>query len=154
MSANPANLPKTKDQPSPDISVETGKTQRVIAWSSFFFALLQSICTFFAALDGLRLAIGISSLAVSASVGTAMDRFHTDWIRVPMIAFALFGSLLNLIILFQVRRLRKRPASQWRQQPLSQHKIRMERLQLALSVATLILVGVEEFLHFRWCGHL
>jgi hypothetical protein len=50
---------------------ETGSAQSAIAWSGFFFALLQSVCTFFAALDGLRLLIGIGSLAVSAGVATA-----------------------------------------------------------------------------------
>jgi hypothetical protein len=154
MSATPA---KPLDSESPLSTVmpdETGTTRGVIAWSSFFFALLQSVCTFFAALDGLRLAIGIGSLAVSAGVGTAMDRFHQDWIRVPMMGLALVGSLLNLVILAQVRRLRNRPASQWRRIPLSPHKIRMERVQIVLSIATLVLIGLEEYLHLRWCGHL
>jgi len=62
--------------------------------------------------------------------------------------------LLNLAVLAQVRHLRNRPASQWRQAPLSQHKILMEHVQLALSVATLALVGIEEYLHLRWHGHL
>jgi hypothetical protein len=133
---------------------ETGRARGVIAWSSFFFALLQSVCTFFFALDGVRLLLGITSLAVSAGVGAAFDRFHTDWIRVPMISFALFGSLANLALLYQIRRLRRRPASQWRQQPVSRHKLRMERLQFVLSIATLVLVGVEEYLHFLGHRHL
>jgi hypothetical protein len=128
--------------------------QGVIVWSSFFFAVLQSICTFFAAVDGLRLVIGVGSLAVSAGIGTAMDRFHQDWIRVPMMVLALLGSSLNLMILMQIRYLRNRPASRWRQRPLSPSRIRMERVQMALSLATLVLIGVEEYLHFRWCGHL
>ena len=67
---------------------------------------------------------------------------------------ALLGALLNLAVLAQVRYLRIRPASQWRQEPLSQHKIRMERVQLGLSVATLVLIGIEEYPHVQWCGHL
>lgn len=134
--------------------VENVSAQGVIVWSSFFFAVLQSICTFFAAVDGLRLVIGVGSLAVSAGIGTAMDRFHQDWIRVPMMVLALLGSSLNLMILMQIRHLRNRPASRWRQRPLSPSRIRMERVQMALSLATLVLIGVEEYLHFRWCGHL
>jgi hypothetical protein len=111
----------------------------VIVWSSFFFAVLQSICTFFAAVDGLRLVIGVGSLAVSAGIGTAMDRFHQDWIRVPMMVLALLGSSLNLMILMQIRHLRNRPASQWRQRSPSPSRIRMERVQMALSFATLVL---------------
>jgi hypothetical protein len=154
MSATPAKPLNSESPLSKAMPDETGTTREVIAWSSFFFALLQSVCTFFAALDGLRLAIGIGSLAVSAGVGSAMDRFHQDWIRIPMMGLALVGSLLNLVILAQVRHLRNRPASQWRRIPLSPHKIRMERVQIVLSLATLVLIGVEEYLHLRWCGHL
>lgn len=147
--------PQTSESaPRQLIPAETGRAQGVIAWSSFFFALLQSVCTVFAALDGVRLLIGVSSLALSASVGSALDRFHTDWLRVPMIGLALLGSLLNLAVLMQIRYLRNRPASQWRQKPVSPRKLRMERLQFFLSIATLILVAVEEYLHFRWCHHL
>jgi len=71
-----------------------------------------------------------------------------------MMGLALLGVLLNLAVLAQVRYLRNRPASQWRQGALSQHKIRMERVQLALSVATVALIGIEEYLHLRSQGHL
>jgi hypothetical protein len=121
----------------------------LVAWSSFFFAVLQSVCTVFVALSGLRLLIGISSLAISAGVGTALDRFHANWIRIPMIGLALIGSLLNLAVLMQIWRLRSRPASRWRQKPVTLHTLRMERLQLFLSLATFLLIGIEEYLHFR-----
>jgi len=122
--------------------------QGLIAWSSLFFALLQSICGAVVAINGLRLAICIGSLALSTGAGAAMVRFHTDAIRVPMIVIALLGSLLNLAILMHVRHLRNRPAAQWRQKPLTQHQKRSELAQLILSLATLILIGVEEYLHF------
>lgn len=131
-----------------------GNARTTIAWSSFFFALLQSICTFFGALNGLRLLIGAGSLAISAGLVSAMARFHTSSIRIPMIVLALAGSLLNLVVLAQVRRLRRRPASQWRQQPLSPRAIRMERWQIILSIATLVLIGIEEYLHVLWHGHV
>jgi hypothetical protein len=149
MSTTSAKPPESGNQPSQPAGKD-GKARGVIAWSSFFFALLQSICTFFAALNGLRVAIGVGSLALSAAVGSAIDRFHADWLRIPMIVLALLGSLLNLVVLWQIRRLRRRPASQWRQQPVSPGKIRMERLQMILSVATLVLIAVEEYWHIRW----
>jgi hypothetical protein len=71
-----------------------------------------------------------------------------------MVSVALIGSLLNLAILGQLRRLRRRPASLWRQQPPSARKLRMERLQFVLSVATLALISVEELLHYHYSGHL
>lgn len=120
----------------------------VIAWSSFLFALLQNICGAVVAINGLRLAIGIGSLALTTGAGAFLVHFHQDWIRRPMLALALVGSLLNLAILMHVRHLRKRPASQWRQRPLSAHKLKMERVQFVLSVLTLLLIGIEEYLHF------
>ncbi len=81
-----------------------------------------------------------------------VGRFHADALRIPMMVFALIGSLLNLVVLAQIRRLRRRPASQWRQQPPGPHKLRMERLQIVLSIATLALVAVEEILHYHLHG--
>jgi hypothetical protein len=126
----------------------------VIAWSSLLFATLQSVCTFFAALDGLRTAIGIGAFALAESAGKWIDRFHVDWLRVPMISIAVTGSLLNLLVLWQVRRLRSKPAAQWRQQPVSARKLRMEWAQIALAVLTLALVTIEERQHLLWTGHL
>jgi hypothetical protein len=149
--STPSAKPSEPESPPPPhhIPGETGKAQGIIAWSSFFFAILQSICTFFAALEGLRLLIGVGSLAIAAWMGTALDRLHADWIRLPMIGLAFVGSLVNLVVLLQLRRLRNRPAAQWRQKPLSPRKIRMERVQMILSIATLVIICVEEYLHFR-----
>jgi hypothetical protein len=129
-------------------------THNVIACSSLLFAVLQSVCTFFAALDGLRVAIGLSSLVLAAGTAATIDRFHVDWLRIPMISLALLGSVLNLVVLWQVRRLRRLPAARWRQVPPSPGKLRRERVQLALSIVTLILLSLEERQHLIWLHHL
>ncbi len=147
MSITPAEQMTSEDASSPLIPREMVRSQGAIAWSSFFLALLQSICGAVVAVNGLRLAIGIGSLALSTGAGAAVVRFHADWIRRPMMAVALFGSLLNLAIFLHVRYLRNRPASQWRRQTVSPRKLKMERLQLVLSLATLVLLGIEEYLH-------
>jgi uncharacterized membrane protein len=125
-----------------------------IAWSSLAFAVLQSVCTFFAAMNGLRVGIGLGSLALAASTTSAIDRFHNSWMRVPMIVLAVLGSILNLIVLWQIRRLRNLAAAQWRQAPPKPRKLRSERLQLVLSILTLILVALEERQHLIWLRHL
>ena len=135
-----------------DVKEDAAGVTGVVAWSSFLFALLQSVCTFFAAANGLRFAVGLGSLVLSAGAGAMVDRFHADALRIPMVGLALAGSLLNLAILAQVRRLRRRGASQWRQHPPSARKLRAERLQIVLSVATLVLVAVEEGLHYHYHG--
>jgi hypothetical protein len=147
MSSTPIEPIKSAETAAPMLPEELVRSRGVIAWSSFFFALLQSICGAVVAINGLRIAIGIGALALSTGAGAAMVRFHTDAIRVPMIVIALFGSLLNLAILMHVRHLRHRPAAQWRQKPLSSKQKRTEFAQLVLSVATLALIAVEEYIH-------
>lgn len=153
MSATPGKPSDPEGALSKWMPSETGRAQGVIAWSSFCFVLLQSVCTFFAALDGLRLLIGAGSLASIVAAGTAWDKLHADWIRVPMIGLGFAGSLLNLIVLAHIRHLRNRPASQWRRQPLTPRKTRIERLQLVLSLVTLGLIVIEEITHFQTFHH-
>lgn len=126
----------------------------VVAWTSLLFALLQSLCTFFGAANGLRTAIGLGAIALTASQGAFVREFHSAWFRRPMNGIAIAGAVLNLIVLWQVRRLRARPAAAWRVQPVSAKKLRGERLQMVLAVVTLVLVGIEEYLHFTQHGRL
>jgi hypothetical protein len=149
MSTSPVRSLDSENKLSKPMLGEADRVQRVIAWSSLFFVLLQSVCTFFTALGGLRLVIGMSSLASIVSAGEVWDRFHADWIRIPMMTFALVGALLSLSILMRVRRLRNRPASQWRQAPVTRRTLQMERAQLILSLATLVLILLEEVTHMR-----
>jgi hypothetical protein len=118
----------------------------VVLWSSFAFAVLQSICTAFVAVSGLRLVIGLSSLA-SALGARIPGKLHADWIRGPMVLLALAGALINLYAIWRIRRLRHRPASQWRMKVVSTAKLRSENLQILLAEATLALLFIEEALH-------
>lgn len=143
MSTTPAEqISSTQHEP------ESARARGVLAFSSFLFALLQSICGAAVAINGFRIAIGVGALVFSSGAGAAMVRFHTNWIRIPMIGLALVGSLVNIAILIHIRRLRNRPAAQWRRKALSKHEVRMERLQWALSVAALVLIAIEEYLHY------
>jgi hypothetical protein len=121
-------------------------------WSGLFLAFIQSVCSAFIALHGIRLLVGIGAVVLASSAWKLAERLHVDAIRVPMILIALVGALLNLLALWQVRRLRGRSASAWRQQPLSQSKPRSEALQLALSLLTLLLLFAEEAAHFHLKG--
>ena len=142
-------LPQSGNEGAESLNSQPRETRTVIAASAFFFALLQSVCTFFAALSGLRLLIGVSSLAAIIRAGQTWDKLHADFLRIPMMVFAVGGSLLNLAALRRLHRLRARPAAQWRLKPLTKRTLRMERAQLILSIATLILFAIEEAAHWR-----
>jgi hypothetical protein len=96
--------------------------------TSFAFIVLQSACTAVIALSGVRVAIGLSALAV-ATIG------------------ATLGSLINLYVIWRIRSLRARPSSQWRTQPATPTQRRSEFLQISLAILTLILVAAE------WVAH-
>jgi membrane-associated protease RseP (regulator of RpoE activity) len=121
-------------------------------WSSLFLAFIQSVCSAFIALHGIRLLVGISAAVLASSTWALAEHLHIAAIRIPMMFLALFGALLNLVALWQVRRLRRRSASAWRQQPLTPTQRRSESLQLALSLLTLVLLFAEWISHFRLFG--
>jgi hypothetical protein len=132
--------------------VDRDQILRTLNWSSFGFAVLQNICAAFLALNGVRLAIGLGSVATAGGIVPALFKFHADAIRIPMMALALTGSIVNLLALWQIKRLRNRPAAQWRRQPLSLKQRRSEGLQIALSIVTLLLLATEYLLHHRMHG--
>jgi len=120
---------------------------KLINWSAFFFAVLQSVCSAFIALNGVRLLIGVGAFAAASGALKLADRMHINAIRVPMMLLALAGSLLNLVVLWQVWRLRRRPASAWRQTAVPRQKIASEWFQFTLSVLTLLFLAAEFVAH-------
>jgi hypothetical protein len=123
-------------------------------WSGLFLAFIQSVCSAFIALHGIRLLVGIGAVVLASSAWRVAERLHVDAIRIPMMLIALLGALLNLAALWQVSRLRNRSASAWRQKQVTAAKRRSESLQLVLSVLTLILLAGEAIAHFKLKGTL
>jgi hypothetical protein len=120
---------------------------RWISWSSFVFALLQSLCTAVFAISGVRVLIGLGALAAAAGTDAPATGWHQDAIRIPMMLLALAGTFMNLYVLWRVRRLRNRPAAQWRVQPPTAKELRSERWQFFLAVVTLVLLAAEWWTH-------
>jgi hypothetical protein len=118
-----------------------------VNFTSLLFVLLQSVCTATIALSGLGAAIGLGSLAAALGLNRLTGTFHTDIIRIPMLTVALTGALINLYVLWRVRKLRARPASQWRIRPLSQKQKRSELFRFCVAALTIVLVLAE------WTAH-
>lgn len=119
----------------------------IIGLTSLFFILLQSACAAFMAISGLRLLIGIGSLA-TATIGLRLiDSIHGEAIRIPMEIFAIVGSVVNLYAIWRVRSLRARASSQWRIAPVRADKRRAESIQIVIAVVTLLLVALEWTFH-------
>jgi hypothetical protein len=143
------------DEKSEDAVARAASRFKWIGWSSLLLAIVQSVCTIFVALSGLRLLLGAAAFGAAIGVMKIADeRIHIDAVRIPMVMFALVGAVFNLVALWQVRRLRGRAASAWRQKTVSRRKFASERVQLVLSVLTLILLAAESFYHLRQTHHL
>jgi hypothetical protein len=131
--------------------VSERKRQRQGSWliglTSFIFILLQSACTAVMAVSGLRMLIGLGSLAAASFIPGFIFSVHTDKIRIPMMVIAVLGSVLNLYVVWKIRSLRARPASQWRVQPVTAKQRRSETIQIVLSTLTLLLVVGETLAH-------
>jgi hypothetical protein len=118
-----------------------------VGLTSLFFVLLQSACTAFFAISGLRLLIGVGALAAAATGLNFLAAMHGAALRIPMEILAIAGSVVNLIAVQRVRQLRARPASQWRVKPATTKQLRSESWQIGLAVLTLLLVAVEWGFH-------
>ena len=137
--------PQAKSSPVEGLSLPV--RLKVFSWSSIVLAILQSACTAVIAISGVRVAIGLSALAAAAGIHAPARGFHQDAIRIPMMLAALLGSLLNLFVIWRIRKLRRNPASQWRQKAVPAAKLRGENYQIALSLATLALLAAEWVTH-------
>lgn len=142
------DLPGTKD------ALQHNATRRswAIGFTSLIFILLQSACTAFMAISGLRLLIGVGSLAAAAAGLRLLDSIHSGAIRIPMEILAAAGSAINLYAIWRIRSLRARPSSQWRMTPVSTATRRSERIQIALSLFTMALLVVEWVFHIHLQG--
>jgi hypothetical protein len=118
-----------------------------VGFTGLFFILLQSACTAFMAISGLRLLIGVGSLAAAAGGLKFLAALHGAAVRIPMEVMAIAGSVVNLYAIRRVRRLRARPASQWRMKPVTAKQRRSESWQIGMAVLTLLLVAVEWGFH-------
>src|ERR1700688_4250750 len=95
------------------------KQMRRIGWTSAMLALLQSLCTAVLTISGIRVAIGLSSLAAASGIYAPARGWHQDAIRIPLLALAAVGALVNLAVLGWIWRLRAQPSSQWRRREIS-----------------------------------
>lgn len=132
--------------------IQTWRATWIVAATSFMFAILQSVCTFFFALGAVRVMFGATALIAASQVGVIWDRFHADSIRWPMMLLSITGLLISWASLRRIKRLRENPSSQWRRMPLPSRQAKLERWQAASQLATLALLVFEEGMHL-WTFH-
>jgi hypothetical protein len=134
----------TGTQPAPETPKGLGIT--FLSWGSLALAFAESICVAAVGLSGLRVAIGMSSLISATAAGPAHG-FHRNALRIPFLAVGGIGSVLVLLLVWNESRMRKNPAAAWRLQPLTTKQKRSRRIQVILSVLSLVLIVLELITH-------
>jgi hypothetical protein len=125
-----------------------------VGLTSLFFILLQSACTAFMAISGLRLLIGVGALTAATAGMKFLGALHGAPLRIAMEIVAIAGSAVNLFAVRRVRKLRQRPAAQWRMKSATPKQLRSESWQIGLAVLTLLLVAVEWGIHIYLHGSI
>ena len=139
--------PLARSEEKSEKEVPEIRQSRALAWGTVLLALLQSLCTAVFAISGVRVAIGLSALAAVSGIYAPAKGWHQDRIRIPMLIFAAVGAAVNLAVIWWSRHLRNRASSQWRRREPGTKERQSVRLQVALAIVTLVLVGVETWTH-------
>lgn len=120
--------------------------ERFFSLGPLGLALIQGICAVMVFLSGVRTALGFSSLVAAAAAGPATG-LHANKIRIPMLAVAAIGAVVNLLLFWNAERLRRNPSARWRMRPLTRKQRWGRLIQIGTSVVTLLLVVVELLAH-------
>ena len=135
--------PSASALPDPGPSLETKAPRISIVLGSLPILLFETGCAIFV------FANRISILTTGAATGLVLEAswLHSEPVRLPLLALATIGSVFNLIVLSNARRLRRKPEAQWRIKPLRfRDKLRIG-IVLPVSVLTLIMVIAELVFH-------
>jgi hypothetical protein len=121
-------------------------TRLWLSWGSLALAAAESICVAAVGLSGLRVALGMTSL-IAAEAGGPASGFHSNVIRIPLLALGAIGALVSLLLLWNEDRLRRNPSAAWRVRPLTTSQRRWRWFQLITAIVTLLLVAAELITH-------
>jgi hypothetical protein len=122
------------------------KLRRFLTFGPLCLATIQAVCAAAVALSGIRTVLGFSSLIAATAAGPATG-FHVNKFRIPTLALAGIGAVVNLLLFWNAERLRTNPSARWRMRPLTRKERLGKRIQVGSSVLTLLLIVVDVLTH-------
>ncbi len=122
------------------------EARRFLVVGSLGLAIIQGVCATAIFLSGIGTLLGFSSAIAATVAGPAMG-FHANRFRIPMLAFAGLGSVLNLALLWNAERIRNNPSARWRILPLTRKERVGKWIQFSAAILTLLLMAGEIFAH-------
>lgn len=140
----------TAPQPTPS-KPKRKVSVTLLSWGSLVLAFAESLCVAAVALSGVRVALGMTSL-IAATAGGPAHGWHRDAFRIPLLTLGGIGAVVVLLLAGNEDRMRRNPSAAWRLQPLTPEQKRSRRIQIWLSVLTLLLIAAELMTH-PWFHH-
>ena len=122
------------------------ETQRFLTVGSLGLAIIQGVCALAVFLSGIGTLLGFSSLVAATAAGPATG-LHANRFRIPMLALAGLGALVNLVLLWNAERMRRKPSARWRIRSLTRKERWEKWIQLSASLLTLLLIVGEILAH-------
>ena len=133
----------------PAMPEKSSPAQALLSWLPAAATALQVVpCFFLLTLSGYRTVIGGVAL-FAATITGPFEMFHQNAVRIPFFVVAGLLSILNLYLYFFAKRRRETPSANWRRQPLSVRERRIQKIQIASSVLTLLMIAGDVFNHHR-----
>ncbi len=135
--------PSASAMPVPGPRLEVKAPRYFIVLGSLPILLFETGCAIFV------FANRISILTTGAATGLVLGAswLHSEPVRLPLLALATIGSVFNLFMLRNARRLRRKPEAQWRIRPLRFRDKLRNGIVFSASVLTLFMVISELALH-------
>jgi hypothetical protein len=135
--------PPASAMPVPEPQLETKAPRYSIVLGSLPILLFETGCAIFV------FANRISILTTGAATGMVLQAswLHSEPVRLPLLALATIGSVFNLLVLRNARRLRRKPEAQWRIKPLRFRDKLRNGVVFSASVLTLFMVAGELVFH-------
>ena len=135
--------PPAPAMPVPEPKLETKAPRFSIVLGSLPVLLFETGCAIFV------FANRISILTTGAATGLVLEAswLHSEPVRLPLLALATIGSVFNLFVLRNARRIRRKPEAQWRIKPLRFRDKLRNGIVFSASVLTLFMVIAELVLH-------
>ena len=135
--------PSASAMPVPEPKLKSKAPRLSIALGSLPILLFETGCAI------LVFANRISILTTGVATGLVAQAswLHSDPVRLPLLALAALGSVFNLFVLRNARRLRRRPEAQWRIRPLRFRDKLRNGIVFSAAVLTLFMVIAELMLH-------
>jgi len=143
--------PETQDLEQRQITQKSSfrfwEARRLITVGSLGLAIIQGVCATAVFLSGIGTALGFSSLIAAAAAAGPATGLHANRFRIPMLAIAGLGAVVNLVLLWNAERMRRNPSAHWRMRPLTRKEHWEKWIQLGASVLTLLLIAGELLVH-------